>query len=74
MSFRTFPFPKQPPPRKKTGDPRLSIAERYRSRADYMARFTRATDQLVKERYILPEDRAALIHEGERDWDFATKP
>jgi hypothetical protein len=69
-----IPFPKTAAARKKTGDPRLSIAERYKNQADYMARFTRATDQLVKERYILPEDRAALIKEGERDWDYATKP
>ena len=69
-----IPFPKTAADREKTGDPRLSIAERYKSRADYMARFTRATDELVKERYILPEDRAALIREGERDWDYATRP
>jgi Alpha/beta hydrolase domain len=69
-----IPFPKTAADRARTGDPRLSIAERYRGRADYLARFTRATDQLVKERYILPEDRAALIQEGERDWDYATKP
>jgi len=69
-----FPFPKTAADRKRTGDPRLSIAERYKSRADYMARFTRATDELVKERWILKEDRAALIKEGERDWDYATRP
>ncbi|MEJ2009507.1 MAG: alpha/beta hydrolase domain-containing protein [Acidobacteriota bacterium] len=54
--------------------PRLSIAERYKSRADYLARFTRATDELVKERWILKEDRAALIHRGEQEWDRATRP
>lgn len=69
-----IPFPKTAADRKRTGDPRLSIAERYEDRADYMARFTRATNKLVEERYILPEDRAALIHEGERDWDYATRP
>jgi Alpha/beta hydrolase domain len=69
-----IPFPKTAADRKRTGDPRLSIAERYKSRADYMARFIRATDQLVRERYILPEDRAALTKEGERDWDYATRP
>ncbi len=69
-----IPFPKTAADRIRTGDPRLSIAERYKGRADYMARFTRAADELVKKRYILPEDRAALIQEGERDWDYATRP
>jgi Alpha/beta hydrolase domain len=69
-----LPFPKTAADRARTGDPRLSIAERYKSRTDYLAQFTRATDELVKERYILPEDRAALIHEGELEWDEATRP
>ena len=69
-----LPFPKTAADRKKSGDPRLSIAERYKSREDYLARFTRATDELVKERWILPEDRAALIHRGEQEWNEATKP
>ncbi|MEJ2009449.1 MAG: alpha/beta hydrolase domain-containing protein [Acidobacteriota bacterium] len=69
-----IPFPKTAADRIRTGDPRLSIAERYRSRADYMVRFTRATDELVKERWILKEDRAALIHRGEQEWDLATRP
>jgi hypothetical protein len=68
-----IPFPNTAADRKRIGDPRLSIAERYKGRADYMARFTRATDELVKERWILKEDRAALIKEGERDWDYATR-
>jgi hypothetical protein len=69
-----LPFPKTAADRKKSGDPRLSTAERYKSREDYVARFTRATDKLVEERWILPEDRAALIRRGEREWDEATKP
>jgi Alpha/beta hydrolase domain len=66
-------FPKTPADRQKSRDPRRSIAERYSGREDYMSRFSRATDELVKERWILPEDRAALIHGGEAEWDFATK-
>ena len=69
-----LPFPKTAADRARTGDPRLSIAERYKGRADYLARFTRATDELVKERWILKEDRAALIRRGEQEWDEATRP
>jgi protein-L-isoaspartate O-methyltransferase len=69
-----LPFPKTAADRIRTGDPRLSIAERCKSRADYMERFTRAADELVKERWILKEDRAALIQRGEQEWDEATRP
>jgi hypothetical protein len=30
-------------------------------------------DDLVKQRWILPEDRAALLHRGEQEWAEATK-
>ncbi len=68
-----IPFPKNAAARQKAGDPRRSIAERYKSREDYVGRFSRAVDKLVKQRWILEEDRAALIHRGEMEWDEATK-
>jgi hypothetical protein len=39
-----------------TGDPRPSIAERYRSRFDYLARIALAAQRLVDERLLLAED------------------
>jgi 50S ribosomal subunit-associated GTPase HflX len=39
-----------------TGDPRLSIEERYGSQADYVSAVTKASDDLVKNRYLLAED------------------
>jgi hypothetical protein len=68
-----IPFAKTAAEREKSGDPRKSIAERYAGHDDYMARFTKATDELVKQRWILPEDREALIHRGEQEWTEATK-
>ena len=59
--------------RQKSGDPRKSIAERYAGREAYLARFTQAVDELVKQHWILEEDRARVIHDGEVDWDYATK-
>ena len=32
-----------------------------------------AIDELVKQRWILPEDREALLHRGEQEWSEATK-
>ena len=39
-----------------TGDPRLSIEERYGSQADYVSAVAKASDELVKNRYLLAED------------------
>jgi hypothetical protein len=68
-----LPFPRTAAEREKTGDPRKSIAERYGSREEYLNRYGRAVEELVKQRWILEEDRAALIHRGEQEWDEATK-
>ncbi len=67
-----IPFPKTAAEREKSGDPRKSIAERYAGRDDYLARFTKATDELIKERWILAEDREAVLHRGEQEWSEAT--
>jgi hypothetical protein len=63
-----LPFPKTVADRQKTGDPRKSIAERYPGREDYLARYNAAIDDLLQQRWILPEDRAALLHRGEQEW------
>jgi hypothetical protein len=68
-----IPFVKSEAERKATGDPRLSIQERYSSREDYLARYSKAVDDLVRQRWILPEDAAALKDEGAKEWDYATK-
>jgi len=63
-------FPKSAAARKESGDPRKSIAERYAGREDYLKRFANATDELIKERWILSEDRAALLERGAKEWDL----
>jgi hypothetical protein len=68
-----IPFLKTAAEREKSGDPRKSIAERYAGHDDYMVRFTKTTDELVKQRWILPEDREAIIQRGEQEWVEATK-
>jgi len=66
-------FPKTAAARRTAGDPRKSIEERYPNRDDYMMRFTNATDELVKQRWLLPEDRESLIQRGEQEWAEASK-
>jgi hypothetical protein len=68
-----LPFPKTAADRIGTGDPRLSIAERYTSREDYLARYTQTLDGLIQQRWILAEDRAAMIERGGEEWDTATR-
>lgn len=68
-----LPFPKTTADRQKTGDPRKSIAERYSSGEDYMIQYKNAVDDLIKQRWILPEDRDAMIHRGELEWTEAAK-
>jgi hypothetical protein len=68
-----LPFPKTEAEREKTGDPRKSIAERYSSREDYLTRYAAALDDLIKQRWILPEDRDAMLHRATEEWSEATK-
>jgi hypothetical protein len=68
-----LPFPETAADRKTSGDPRKSIAERYASREDYLTRYKSALEDLIKQRWILPEDREVILHHGEEEWAEATK-
>jgi hypothetical protein len=68
-----LPFPKTAAERGKTGDPRMSIAERYSSREYYLSHYGKAVDALVEGRWILDEDRAALLGRGSVEWDEVMK-
>ena len=49
-----------------------AIADRYEDHEDYLVRFTNALDKLIHQRWILPEDRSAMIERGEEEWNLAT--
>jgi hypothetical protein len=66
-------FPKTAAERQERRDPRESIAERYASREDYLTRYRRALDELVKQRWVVEEDRQALMQRGKQEWEEATK-
>jgi hypothetical protein len=68
-----IPFARTAAERVQKGDPRKSISERYPNREDYMKRYQAAIDDLIKKRWILPEDREAMIERGRQEWDEATK-
>jgi hypothetical protein len=55
------PFAATAAERNAKRDPRLSLAERYVNRADYVARVKTAADALVRDRYLLAEDAARFV-------------
>ena len=62
-----IPFAASRAERLATGDPRLSIEERYPSKEVYVAAFKKAADDLVAQRYLLPEDAKLLIGRAESE-------
>jgi hypothetical protein len=61
-----IPFSRTKTERKKTGDPRLSLEERYKDKEDYVRQLARAARFLLNERYLLPEDVQRIIVEARR--------
>jgi hypothetical protein len=53
--------------RVRAGDPRLSIAERYTSHADYSAKLRAAAESLARDRLLLDEDVAAYVRQAQSD-------
>lgn len=59
-----IPFARTKAERLASGDPRLSVQERYEDKADYLGQFSRAARALVEERYLLAEDAERMIAEA----------
>ena len=68
----TIPFARTSREREASGDPRPSIAERYRSRDDYLERVRRAAAALASERYLLDGDIELTVALAARAWDHWT--
>ena len=62
-----IPFAATKAERIATGDPRLSIEERYPSKDVYLAAFKKAADDLVTQRFLLPDDADALVKTAETE-------
>ena len=63
-----IPLAKTAEERKKAGDPRLSVAERYRSQEEYMSKFEQAAKKLMEQRFLLQEDLPAILERGRLEW------
>ena len=60
-----IPFAKNKAERLASGDPRLSLEERYKDHAGYVAAVKQAVEQLLTQRFLLPDDAARLIRQAE---------
>jgi hypothetical protein len=65
----TIPFPATAEERDATGDPRLSVEERYPSRDSYSQRVKQAAQSLINEGYLLAEDLNPVMEQGEQLYD-----
>ena len=64
----TIPLPETPEERAQTGDPRLSIRERYKDQAGYVAAIRKAAEALVADGLMLEEDVERCCRWA-ADWD-----
>ena len=62
-----IPFKNTKEERKTTGDPRLSVEERYRDRERYLKAVRKAAEELVNEGFLLPEDAKIEIENAEQN-------
>jgi hypothetical protein len=69
-----IPFAKNAAERVATGDPRLSLTERYVDRDDYVAKANAAADDLVARGFLLDGDRDAAAARAIASYDAATRP
>lgn len=75
MLGSTLPFPATAAERERSGDPRPSIAERYRDRDDYEAQVRAAAERLAADRYILEADIPLVVGNCLARYDtFAAAP
>ena len=64
----TLPFPVGTEDRERSGDPRLSIEERYASKDDYLSKVRAAADALVSHGYMLDEDVERCLAVAAAKW------
>jgi len=65
-----IPFPLTKEDRLKSGDPRLSVEERYRDQQDYLEKIDQAARALVTSGFVLKADLPLLHERAAREWVF----
>jgi hypothetical protein len=73
MQGSMIPFAHTKADRESAHDPRLSIAERYAGREDYLTKFEAAAKSLAAAGFLLPGDVPKLVERGAQEWDYLTR-
>jgi hypothetical protein len=66
----TIPFAATEGERAAKGDPRRSIAARYRAKTAYLDQVSRAAQSLIDTSYLLPKDVERILAQSARRWDL----
>src|SRR5262245_32964815 len=68
-----IPFAPTKTARHASGDPRLSIEERYHGADDYLQKIRSSAMELIRQRYLLAEDLDAIVERAKSHWNFALR-
>jgi hypothetical protein len=71
MTGSFIPFARTRADRERTGDPRLSIEERYKNREDYLDRITRSATELASRGYLRKEDIPRIVQQAATRWEWS---
>jgi len=74
MQGSFIPLSRNSADRKRAGDPRKSIDERYKDKDQYVAAVSKAARELVQQGYLLQEDLAVIQRDAGRHWDHSMSP
>lgn len=74
MEGSIVPFARSKEEREAKGDPRLSIAERYSGREEYLTKVEAAARALVRSGYLLDRDVPKIVEHSRREWDYLAAP
>jgi len=69
-----IPFARNRELREAANDPRLSIAERYADKQDFLNQVSKAVEESINAGYILAADKAGVIEQAGRHWDLLMTP
>lgn len=73
MSGSFLPFPKSRQEREARNDPRLSVEERYTSKAHYLGLVAEEATTLIHEGYLLDHDLRQILEQAESIWYYVTR-
>jgi hypothetical protein len=71
MQGSYIPLARTSADRKRAGDPRPAIDERYRDKDQYVGLVSKAALDLIDQRFLLAEDLAVVLRNAARHWDVA---